>query len=269
MNCDGGVGMVDYLLFLKRFYSAPGPSGLFCAGDPAQQPCRDADGDEIRDVRDNCTEASNPMQCDVNADGFGNRCDADLNDDGAVGTPDFFLFSEARDSQEGDSNWNPEADLDCDGSVGLTDYILFLKQFGGAPGPSGLFCAGEPAQQPCRDADGDEIRDAEDNCTEVFNPTQCDENEDGFGSHCDADLNNDGVVAMPDLLLFWGAQGSQEGDPNWNPEADLDCDGDVDGEYSDPPDAGTDGALVGAGFAAGSPGPSGLACAGDPPCPAP
>ena len=279
MNCDGGVGVMDYVLFMNQTSGAPGPSGLFCAGDPAQQSCRDADGDEIRDEEDNCTEVFNPTQCDENEDGFGNHCDADLNDDGAVSMLDLFLFGEAWGSQEGDSNWNPEADLDCDGDVdgqlsdppgADTDGALFGASLAvGSPGPSGLFCAGDPAQQPCRDADGDEIRDEEDNCTEVSNPTQCDENEDGFGNHCDADLNDDGVVSMLDLFLFGEAWGSQEGDSNWNPEADLDCDGDVDGQYSDAPDADTDGALVGASLAVGSPGPSGLACAGNPPCPAP
>ncbi len=180
---------------------------------------------------------------------------------------DYVILSVAWGSREGDLKWNPAADMDCDGDIDASDYLLLMMSWGAAPGPSGLFCAGVPAQQPCRDADGDEVRDYEDNCTQVFNPTQCDVDVDGFGNHCDADLDHDGEVDMADFFPFLSAWGSQEGDSNWNPEADLDCDGDVDGQLSDLPDVGTDGALLGVGLSVGSPGPSGLACAGAPPCP--
>jgi arylsulfatase A-like enzyme len=275
--CDGAVSVPgvcaagpDNCVWLANV------SQLDANGNGVGDICEDADDDGVIDLSDNCVlggeyggEQTNPDQCDRDEDGFGNLCDADYDNNLWVGFPDLMILSRAYPSQEGDSNWNPVVDMNCDGGVGMMDYVLFLKQLNGAPGPSGLFCAGDSAQQPCRDADGDEIRDEEDNCTEVFNATQCDENGDGFGNHCDADLNNDGVVSMLDLFPFWEARGFQEGDSNWNPEADLDCDGDVDGEFSDPPGADTDGALFGASLAVGSPGPSGLACAGDPPCPAP
>jgi len=237
--------------------------------------CEDADDDGVIDLADNCVlggeygdARTNPDQCDRDEDGFGSLCDADYDNNLSVGFSDLMIFSRAYPSQEGDSNWNPIVDMNCDGSVGMKDYVFFLKRYNGTPGPSGLFCAGDPAQQPCRDADGDAIRDEQDNCTHVFNPTQCDANEDGFGNHCDADLNNDGAVNMSDLFPFWKAQGSREGDSNWNPEADLDCDGDVGVQQEDEPGEDADGVLIGEGLAEGRPGPSGLACAGAPPCPA-
>jgi hypothetical protein len=44
------------------------------------------------------------------------------------------------------SGANPEVDADCDGGVGALDFLVFKSRFGGAPGPSGLACAGTP---PC------------------------------------------------------------------------------------------------------------------------
>ena len=41
-------------------------------------PDTDGDGDSADDA-DNCTLVSNPTQCDSDGDGYGNRCDGDLN----------------------------------------------------------------------------------------------------------------------------------------------------------------------------------------------
>ena len=42
----------------------------------------DSDGDGVIDGLDNCRLSSNASQNDSNSDGYGNRCDADLDDDG-------------------------------------------------------------------------------------------------------------------------------------------------------------------------------------------
>ena len=52
------------------------------------------------------------------------------------------------------------------------------------------------------DGDGDEVGDRCDNCTLVGNAGQEDADGDGFGNICDADLNNDGMVGLPDYSLF-------------------------------------------------------------------
>jgi hypothetical protein len=50
--------------------------------------------------------------------------------------------------------------------------------------------------------DGDRVPDYRDNCPYAFNPRQLDDDGDGCGNGCDADLNNDGVVGGTDVLMF-------------------------------------------------------------------
>ena len=84
----------------------------------------------------------------------------------------------------------------------------------------------------------------------------CDTDHDGFGNGCDADLNNDLVVDGFDVLpfavdLFAGS------DSGWG--TDFNCDGIVDGFDINP--------LIELFEATLEPGPSGLECAGEVPCP--
>lgn len=70
----------------------------------------------------------------------------------------------------------------------------------------------------CSDGDFDGVCDTFDNCTLVENPSQCDTNGDGIGNHCDADLDNNGIVNSFDLTIMrdnFGASGVND--------ADLDC----------------------------------------------
>ena len=72
---------------------------------------RESDSDKIDDPWDNCTLVDNPTPSDTDHDGYGNRCDGDLDQDGYVGGPDFACFA---------------------------------GQFSTGLGPSGLFCATPP-----------------------------------------------------------------------------------------------------------------------------
>lgn len=101
----------------------------------------DADGDSVPDTDDNCTLVANgpndtatagPSQNDTNGDGYGNMCDADLNNDLVINGLDVGLFV----TQFGTSG--PDADLNGDGVVNGLDTGLFVSMFGQAPGPSGL-----------------------------------------------------------------------------------------------------------------------------------
>lgn len=103
-------------------------SAIRCALTPNNT---DTDGDGVPDTSDNCTLEPNPTQCDADADGFGNHCDADLNNDGRVNGLDLGPFKLAFGTT------NAVADLNCDGRVNGLDLGPFKKGFGKPPGPSG------------------------------------------------------------------------------------------------------------------------------------
>lgn len=92
----------------------------------------DMDGDGIADSADNCTQVANADQRDTNGDGFGNACDADLNNDGAINVVDLGLLRTAFFST------GPDADFNGDGIVNVVDLATMRLSFFGAPGPSGL-----------------------------------------------------------------------------------------------------------------------------------
>lgn len=73
---------------------------------------------------------------------------------------------------------------------------------------------------PASDVDDDGVPDVIDNCVEVSNPDQCNTNNDIFGNHCDADLDNNGIVNSFDLSAMRAAFGSSGAN-----DADLDCNG--------------------------------------------
>jgi hypothetical protein len=96
----------------------------------------DADGDGVEDFEDNCTLLANAIQCDSDQDGYGNRCDADFNNNGFVNYADLGLLRVGffGDSTAPDYN---ELDLDCDGMINSADLALFKTLFGQPPGPGG------------------------------------------------------------------------------------------------------------------------------------
>ena len=107
----------------------------------------DIDGDGIGDVCDVCSVAPNPDQTDTDSDGFGDLCDGDIDNDGAVGGPDFSLLLPVFGALDGDPEYEAAADFDSNGAIGGSDFGIFLSAFGDVPGPSGLTCAGNTT--PC------------------------------------------------------------------------------------------------------------------------
>jgi hypothetical protein len=99
----------------------------------------DTDADTVPDALDNCTNVPNAgaQFCDTDQDGYGNACDADLNNDSIVGGPDYAIFGPLYGTSGAS-----DADLDCDLFVNLSDLAAFALSFADAPGPSGLGCAG-------------------------------------------------------------------------------------------------------------------------------
>jgi hypothetical protein len=98
----------------------------------------DLDADGVADPQDNCLEVANPSQIDADLDGIGNHCDADFDNNGTVGGPDFLTFGAAFGCELGDACFVPAVDLNGDGLIGGPDYLLFGRAFGRPPGPSRL-----------------------------------------------------------------------------------------------------------------------------------
>jgi hypothetical protein len=96
----------------------------------------DADGDGIFDYQDNCQVVPNPAQCDSEFDGYGNACDADLNNNGIVNAQDTTLFRQQLGQPSPLPNRKP-ADLNCNGAINAQDTTIFRGLLGLPPGPSG------------------------------------------------------------------------------------------------------------------------------------
>lgn len=92
----------------------------------------DTDSDGIADSVDNCSTVANVDQRDTDGDGYGNLCDADLDNNGFVNFSDLSLFKQRFGTSDTDAN------LDGIGIVNFADLAIFKSLFGRAPGPSGV-----------------------------------------------------------------------------------------------------------------------------------
>ena len=134
-ECEDGIdndgdGSIDF----------PQDSSCTGADDPTED--TDQDGDLISDFRDNCLAVTNPTQADTDRDGYGNACDADYTNDGAVGIADFNVLRAQFGLADADPRFDPAVDTNGDGAIGNPEFNLLRGTFGGPPGPSGLVCAG-------------------------------------------------------------------------------------------------------------------------------
>lgn len=89
----------------------------------------DSDGDGVADVMDNCTDVVNTIQLDSNGDGYGNACDADINNDCVVNAVDLGLF---RLDFFGSG---PDTDFNGDAVVNVLDLGILRSLFFAPPGP--------------------------------------------------------------------------------------------------------------------------------------
>jgi hypothetical protein len=104
------------------------PADLLIAGVLA-----DADDDGVTDSLDNCVNAANRDQLDTDADGFGNVCDGDFNQDCNVNFSD--LGTMKQNFFQGGSL---ATDMNGDGQTNFGDLGLFKAGFFLPPGPSGV-----------------------------------------------------------------------------------------------------------------------------------
>ena len=134
---------LDWLGITSVTDDAGNPVASFTAMSPdtgvdwGQTPV-DTDGDGVSDGADNCTVDPNPDQLDSDADGIGNMCDCDFNQDNFCGGPDFTLFIGCFNAATGGDPTCEAADMNGDGFVGGPDFTLFIGGFNGPPGPAGL-----------------------------------------------------------------------------------------------------------------------------------
>lgn len=135
---------------------------------------------------------------------------------------------------------------------GRFPYSVTVTDADGDAGPVSTTTSGTySVEGPEPDTDADGIPDSADNCIEEPNADQADVDLDGFGTICDADWNNDGLVGGMDYAILTANFGKATA------AYDLTGDGVLGG-----PDYAIFSRLYGM-----PPGPSGLACAGIVPCP--
>ena len=99
----------------------------------------DVDGDGALDLSDNCVFIANEDQRDTDGDGYGNLCDADLNNDGVTNFADLGIFKAAFFGTDAD------ADFDGDGVVNFADLSILRALFLAPPGPGGQDYSGPKA----------------------------------------------------------------------------------------------------------------------------
>lgn len=105
------------------------------------------------------------------------------------------------------------------------------------------------------DGDGDGMPNIKDNCSALVTAEQCDTDGDGYGNACDGDYDQSGSVDFTDAQLYGAALAA--GVDTLGIGTDHTCDGIVD--FGDTP--------YSAQQSLGAPGPAGLNCTGQIPCP--
>jgi hypothetical protein len=132
----GVITLMTALLFALPALAGTGPDcGLL-----------DTDSDGTFDWCDNCSATANAAQTDGDSDGYGNLCDADLNNNGQVDGGDFVMLGLYWGQAVPPIGAAPLAvDINDNGQVDGGDFVILGATWGGFPGPA----CGNPPGTPC------------------------------------------------------------------------------------------------------------------------
>jgi hypothetical protein len=157
---------------------------------------------------DNCPTKFNRDQLDTDADGAGDRCDRDDDDDGRRDARDNCRRVPNRDQLDRDGNGRGDACDDDDDGDGVADdedncpMHRNPKQTDTDEDDELLGDACDP------DDDNDGVKDRKDNCRRVPNPNQRDTNDDGVGDACETTVTTTSTSSTTSsTLLFVGSSG--------------------------------------------------------------
>ncbi len=132
---DGSDFTGDWTLqVIDTAASNVGTLNEWCLDIVSGPPLPDSDEDGVNDELDNCTVTANSDQIDTDSDGYGNRCDADFNNDCSVNFLDIAAFSSEF------LGTNPLFDINGDGNVNFLDFTFVSQQFLQVPGPGQGSC---------------------------------------------------------------------------------------------------------------------------------
>ena len=160
----------------------------------------DLDGDEIRNIEDNCRFVANPDQANSDGDTAGDACDPDIDGDGRANASDNCQYVPNADQADRDGDGigdvcDPVDDVqDSDGDEVVDDADNCVD----VPNPDQADTGGTALGDACEDRDGDAVGDLVDNCVEVANGDQANLDADALGAACDADDDGDTIADVAD-----------------------------------------------------------------------
>ncbi|KAM9251451.1 LOW QUALITY PROTEIN: thrombospondin-4-like [Cariama cristata] len=144
---------------------------------------RNSDQDIFGDAYDNCCNVLNNDQRDMDTDGKGDACDADMDGDGIKNLLDNCQKNLNQDQEDKDNDGVGDA---CDSCPTISN-------------PNQLDVDNDLVGDSCdtnQDSNGDRHQDSTDNCPTIINSSQLDMDKDGLGDECDKDDND----SIPDRL---------------------------------------------------------------------